>query len=374
MRIGFDAKRAFFNKSGLGNYSRWFIDALCQFYPENEYYLFKLKNIGGVDFQGLKNSKIITPQSFINKKIPNYWRTSSITKDIANLELDIFHGLSHELPIGISKTSAKSIVTMHDAIFMRFPHLYDVGYRIIFRKKYRHALNVADGIIAISQQSKDDIVEYFGTDPNRIKVIYQGCNPIYYHPTTAEEIAKIKSKYNLPDEFILYVGTIEPRKNLLGVFKALVNSKIDMPVVAVGRPTQYLEEVKSFVTSNNLNNKAVFLHYVETPELPALYQMAKLFVYPSLFEGFGIPILEALNSGIPVVTSKGSCFPEVGGEAAQYAEYGNVEELGEIIKIILNDLDLQQKMIQRGKRQAMKFREEELTRELVAFYSELLSH
>jgi len=374
MKIGFDAKRAFFNRSGLGNYSRWIIDALTQFNPEHEYYLYKLKSEEGVHFDGLKQCHIITPQSSLYKSFPNLWRTSGITKDIDRNELDIYHGLSHELPIGISKTKAKSVVTMHDAIFMRFPHLYDFTYRAIFKRKYSHALKHADGVIAISQQSKDDIVEYFGTNPDRIKIIYQGCNPIYYNEVSKDEKHQVKSKYGLPEDFILYVGTIEPRKNLLGVFEAVVNSNIDIPVVAVGRPTKYLDKIKQFVQQNGIENKAIFLHNVETPELPAMYQMAKLFAYPSLFEGFGIPILEALNSGTPVVTSKGSCFPEVGGDAAQYPEYGNNEELGNILKTVLDSTDLQKEMSDKGREKALFFREEKVTKQLINYYQEVLSY
>lgn len=373
MKIGFDAKRAFFNRSGLGNYSRWFIDALTSFHPEHEYYLYKPKTERGIEFNGLKHCKVITPQSTIHRSLPNLWRTHGIIKDIKRHKLDIFHGLSHELPIGITKTKTKSVVTMHDAIFLRFPHLFDATYRTIFRIKYKHALRHADGIIAISQQSKDDIVEYFGADPNRIKVIYQGCNPIFYDNAATELKRQVKLKYNLPENFILYVGTIEPRKNLLSVFEALVKENIDMPIVAVGRATKYLDQIKSFIKKHGIESKAIFLHNVETPELPAMYQLATLFAYPSLFEGFGIPILEAMNSSTPVVTTKGSCFPEVGGKAARYAEYGNNEELGSIMKSIIEDSSLQATMIEEGKKQSLKFREERITKELISYYNEILT-
>ncbi len=219
MKIGFDAKRAFFNRSGLGNYSRWFIDALTDLHPEHDYYLFKSKQRSGIDFKGSGKSQVVVPQNSFYKSFPNWWRAYGLTSDIDRYAIDIFHGLSHELPIGIKKTRAKSVVTMHDAIFMRYPHLFDTTYRMIFKSKYKYALKHADGIIAISQQSKEDIVKYFGTDPDRIKVIYQGCNSIYYNDAGDELKQQIKNKYNLPENFMLYVGTIEPRKNLLGVLR-----------------------------------------------------------------------------------------------------------------------------------------------------------
>lgn len=372
MKIGFDAKRAFFNRSGLGNYSRWYIDALTKFHPNNEYFLYKLKKDKGIDFKGQNLCKIITPSKAIHKAWPNLWRTSGITSDIKKQDLDIFHGLSHELPLGINKLNTASIVTMHDAIFMRYPELYDFTYRAIFKKKYGHALKHADGIVAISHQSKNDIVDFFNIDPDRIKVIYQGCNQIYYKAAGDDNKNAIKAKYNLPESFLFYVGTIEPRKNLLGVFEALAKANIDIPVVAVGRATKYLDKIKDFVAKNNMTDKAMFLHNVATDELPAMYQMATAFAYPSLFEGFGIPILEALNSGTPVITSKGSCFPEVGGDAAKYAEYGNTDELAEVIKTVWDDSDLRQQMAIKGKQQALKFREEEVTKELLSYYQATL--
>lgn len=373
MKIGFDAKRAFYNRSGLGNYSRWFINGLTNLYPENGYFLFSPKSKGRIHFSGDQSSQIITPINNKTKISQNYWRYKTMVRQINEEDLDIYHGLSHELPKGIRKCRAKSVVTMHDAIFMRYPELFDLSYRIIFKKKYAHALKVADGIIAISEQSKNDITNYFNVDQDRIKVIYQGCSSIFYNSVNDEYKEQIKLKYNLPDQFILYVGTIEPRKNLLGIFQALVAANVDVPLVAVGRPTNYLNKVKDFVSEHKLEKQAIFLHNVETPELPAIYQMASLFVYPSLFEGFGIPILEALNSGTPVITSKGSCFPEVGGDAAKYAEYGNIEELADTIKTVLQSKELQLDMATKGKAKALEFREEKIIGELFNYYQSLIS-
>ncbi len=373
MKIGFDAKRAFYNRSGLGNFSRWFINGLTSIYPENSYVLFSPRLENRICFEGDQKCQLIAPKNKKTRIGQNYWRYKSMVSQIKKENLDIYHGLSHELPKGIQTTNTKSVVTMHDAIFLRYPELFDFGYRAIFKRKYKHALNTADGVIAISEQTKQDITRYFDIAPEKIKVIYQGCNSIYYQDADAAIKEQLKVKYNLPEQFILYVGTIEPRKNLLGVFQALAAANIDIPVVAVGRPTNYLTKIKQFVRDNNLEKQAIFLHNVETPELPAFYQMASLFVYPSLFEGFGIPILEALNSGTPVITSKGSCFPEVGGDAALYAEYGNTEELATAMQKVIESEDLQQEMAAKGKIKALEFREENILSELINYYQSILS-
>lgn len=373
LHIGFDAKRAFFNKSGLGNYSRDLIRILETFAPKNRYSLYKHRDKKGIDFNLGKQSKIILPDSKFYKRFGTIWRSAGISKQLKKGDLDVFHGLSHELPLGIETSNVKTVVTMHDCIFLRYPELYDVSFRVIFKKKYAHACRVADRIIAISEQTKKDVIHYFNVPEDKIDVVYQGCNPIFYKDATEEEKQLIRQKYGLPDEFMLYVGTIEDRKNVLSVFKAMVQGNINVPLVVVGRPTKYLETVTQFVLENKLSNKAIFLHTVETHELPAFYQSARLFVYPSLFEGFGIPILEALNSSTPVVTSKGSCFPEVGGEAAQYVEYGNIAELASTLLKVLQDTELSHQMILKGKEQALKFREKKIADDMMAVYYKTLN-
>ena len=368
MRIGYDAKRAFFNTSGLGNYSRSLISNLSTYAPENEYVLFKNKESKGVSFDIKNNISVVTPTSTIYKNFDSLWRSYGMSQDIKNNKLDIYHGLSHELPIGIRKTGVKSVVTMHDVIFLRYPELFSWSYRYIFNKKYKHACDKSDVIVAISEQTKHDVIKYYQVPDEKIKVVYQGCNPIYYNKIDQKEKELVIEKYNLPKQFLLYVGTIEKRKNALGIIEALHAGNIDFPLVIVGRPTDYLNQLKNFIRKHDMQSQVIFLHHVSTSELPALYQSSFAFVYPSLFEGFGIPILEALNSGTPVITSKSSCFPEVGGQAAQYVAYGNTNEMISTLKNVLQSSGLRNDMIIQGYNQALKFREEKLVADMMSVY------
>ena len=370
LHIGFDAKRAFFNNSGLGNYSRDLIKLLSEYNPENEYYLFKHKNKQGVKFETINNVHTILPSTSFYKKFGGIWRSAGMCGDIKKSPINIYHGLSQELPLGIEKTGVKTVVTIHDCIFLRFPELFDISYNIIFKQKYTHACRVADCIIAISEQTKRDIMHYFNVPEEKIDVVYQGCNTNFYDAVSAEKKKVVKEKYNLPDKFILSVGTIEERKNLLSVFKGVKKANIDVPVIAIGRATDYTEKVKTYVKENNLNG--TFIHNADFEDFPAIYQLATCMAYPSIFEGFGIPILEALNSGTPVITTAGGVFPEVGGDAALYVEYGNDEQMSDCLTRILNDENLRKELSQKGKKQALKFREAEIAKNLMSVYKKIV--
>jgi len=367
MVIGFDAKRAFNNKSGLGNYSRNLLKALLKYYPENRYLLFTPK----INKQIFSDSgfEIYTPPG-INKLFPSLWRSFSINKSLKKLSLDVFHGLSNEIPFFINNKKIKTIVTIHDLIFLRYPNLYKWIDRKIYLQKFKYSCHKADLIIAISQQTKSDIIEFFKINENRIKVVYQSCNPIFFENISIP-YKNLFLKYNIPKNYILYVGTIERRKNLLTLLKAVYSKKIDLPIVVVGRKTEYFNEIKDFIEKNKVKN-IFFIGEISNEELVALYKYAKIFVYPSIFEGFGIPVIEAIASGVPVVTSKNSCLMETGGEAAVYFEPYNYEELGDIIINIINDISLYNNLIEKGKQHIKRFTPEVFAKNTMNLYKELL--
>ncbi len=371
LTIGFDAKRAYFNRSGLGNYSRDLINILSHSYANNTYYLFKHKDQNPLNFKTQDNVKDVLPESRFYRKFKNLWRSKGMSKTISKLNLDIYHGLSQELPIGIEKTGTKSVVTIHDCIFLRYPKLFDLSYRIIFKQKYTHACKNADRIIAISEQTKEDIIHYFNIAEEKIDVVYQGCNPSFYETASSEDKELVRKKYSLPENFILNIGTIEERKNILSVFQAMVEKNIDYPVVVIGRSTDYCTKVKKYVAQHQLNVQ--FIHDADFSDFPAIYQQATLFVYPSIFEGFGIPILESLNSGTPVITTRGGVFPEVGGDAALYVTLGDTNEMATAIQNLLNKAELRTELSTKGKQEALKFRESEIAKNIMIVYQKALN-
>ena len=261
---------------------------------------------------------------------------------------------------------------MHDAIFIRYPELYDALYRKIFIRKNKFSCRVADRIIAISEQTKRDFIEFFGADAEKIDVVYQGCNNIFREKVSEEKKAEVRKKYNLPETFLLNVGAIEKRKNLGTIVRAIHQGKIDIPLVACGNKTEYVNEVNLLISEYKLENQVFLLHNVDFADLPALYASASVFVYPSVFEGFGIPILESLCIGTPVITSRGSCFEETGGKSSLYVDYNNAEEMAEAINKTLFDSDLRQKMIADGKAHSELFTDEKVARNLMNVYKKLL--
>lgn len=368
MKVGFDGKRVFYNRSGLGNYSRDLITILSKFTPENRYIIYRGSTKPGVDFSYENNVVERFPGLSIYAKLSSLWRSYGIVRDIIKDKLDIYHGLSGELPFGIKKAGCKSVVTVHDCIFMRYPELYHYTYIKTFEAKNRYSLKVADEIIAISEQTKDDIVKYFGIEESRISVVYQGCNDIFREKKTERERDTVRKKYSLPDKFILYVGTIEPRKNLMSVFEGALKSNRDIPIVAVGRATEYQDKVKQFTVDNNMESRSYFLNNVETEDLPAIYQMASIFIYPSIFEGFGIPILEALCSGTAVITTDKPIFHEVGGDAAEYVPYGDSNIMASKISLLLENDSYRDEKITKGFEQSELFTKDKIADNILEIY------
>ncbi len=369
MNIGFDAKRALFNRSGLGNYSRSTIRLLSQFYPENNYYLFAAKNSQKL-FKPSSNQFIVEPEPGLSSSFPSLWRSWGIQL-LNQRKLDIYHGLSNELPWSIRRSGIKSVVTIHDLIFMRFPEYYPFIDRKIYFLKFRHACRVANKVIATSEATKADIVSFLGTDPKKIEVVYQTCDPIFRIPVNNDAKSAIKKKYGLPESYILYLGTIEKRKNSLTLIKAYLNEDCKIPLVIAGKPTAYLADIKDYLKQNPAGDRIIFNHDIKSSDLPAIYQSASLFVYPSIFEGFGIPILEALYSGVPVITSTGSCFAETGGDAALYCDPLDVEQMGKCISTVLNDPDSRKLMIRKGFEHASKFDEVNVAANLMSVFENL---
>lgn len=393
MRIGFDAKRAFKNNTGLGNYSRMIICALAQYYPDIEMVLFTpdVKGRYAHFFEDIVSSKsqkravitVVTPAGMW-RLFPGLWRTFGIAGEIRRRELDVYHGLSHELPRG-RVGDTRLVVSMHDLIVWRYPKHFPFVDRLIYKLKQRHACRRADMIVAISKQTERDLVDLMGVDSNKIQVVYQSCDEIFRMPISDERRDAVRQQYSLPDKYFLCVGTIEQRKNQAAVVQAfalLINqeknnqsascakrtSNIEHHLVFVGRKTAYYDTVAEAVREYGLESCVHFLEGVDFADFPVLYSEADASVYMSIFEGFGIPVLESLTCGTPVVASSRSSIPEVGGDAALYADPENPREIAEKMAKLIMDVDLRDELFCKATIQAAKFEPKKIASDLLKLF------
>ncbi|SHF73128.1 glycosyltransferase family 4 protein [Chryseobacterium vrystaatense] len=365
MKIAFDAKRFFHNTSGLGNYSRDLVRILSKYYPENEYLLLN-KN------SSERGKEILERQDvrFVETSKGKFSRQLKMGKDAQREGADIFHGLSGELPLKWSKEPIRKIVTIHDLIFMRCPNYYSFFDRKIHLWKFKKAASSADKIIAISEQTKRDIITYLKVPESKIEVIYQGCHKAFKEQQSNELINTVKEKFNLPERYILNVGTIEERKNLLSIVKGIKDTEI--PLVVVGRKTDYYKKVLAFIRKNKMDKQVLFLEGVSMDELAVLYKSADIFVYPSFFEGFGIPVIEALFSKTVVITSNTSCLPEAGGKDSVYIDPRNDLDLGAKIRFLWENESERKRRAEKSFTFVQKFNDEPIAAQLMNLYKKIL--
>ncbi|HET8540778.1 MAG TPA: glycosyltransferase family 1 protein [Anaeromyxobacter sp.] len=371
MNIGFDAKRVFHNATGLGNYARDVLRILHRHRPEHVCFAYTPRP-GPLPFEiSGDRFRVRGPRGWLGRAVPALWRTRGIVADLRADGIRLFHGLSNELPLGIESSGIGSVVTIHDLIFERLPELYPPIDRRIYSAKARSAVARAGLVVAISEQTRRDLVALYGVPEGRIRVVYQTCHEAFRSPVPDERLREVAARLALPPAFLLAVGTIERRKNLLVVLRALEGLP-GATLVAVGRETPYAEELRAFARARRLERRVRFLSGVSTPDLAALYRLATVAVYPSLFEGFGIPIVEALFSGTPVVTTRGGVFPEAGGPGSAYVDPHDADALREALAALLADGGRRAAMRAAGLRHAARFSEEAIADGLSRAYEDAL--
>lgn len=375
LRIGFDGKRAVNNNTGLGNYSRLVVEAMSTYYPSNRYILYAPRRGDNPRLTPLlerDNIDLCLPDKSFGRKFGAIWRSFGITSQLCRDSIDIYHGLSNELPLNIVGSGIPSVVTIHDIIFRRVPENYKAIDRAIYDYKFRRACKDATRIIAVSERTKLDIVEDYKADPEKIDVIYQGCHPQFAYPQDSEIRSEIREKYHLPERYYISVGTIETRKNQLLALKALAALPTDVKMVLVGHRTAYATQLDSFIAAKGLSDRVIFLKNVPFVDLPALYAMATFATYTSRYEGFGIPIVEALSAGTPVVACTGSCLEEAGGKGAIYIDPDDTDAMVDAARRLLDDRYLCDKMVELGRRHIKAFTNAEFARRTMATYNKAI--
>ncbi len=328
MIVGLDAKRIVRNGTGLGSYGRTLANDLSAIVPQDTQLRLYAPDLGKEHFRmqlrNADNLTLVCPEKVCCKSL---WRSHGIIKNLIQDNIDIYHGLSGELPWGIHRSGIKTVVTIHDLIFLRHPEYYHWIDAKIYAWKFRQTMREADRIIAISECTKRDIIHFGHVDPSRIDLIYQSCNTHFRIRESEDKLQDVHARYTLPTRYIINVGTIEARKNILLAVKALPYLPSEISLVIVGRRTPYADQVWKYAVKHHLTHRIHLLSNVPNTDLPAIYQMAEACVYPSRYEGFGIPIIEAIQSGLPVVACTGSCLEEAGGPDSLYVSPDDAQGL-----------------------------------------------
>lgn len=373
--IGFDAKRIVRNGTGLGSYGRTLVNDLAQ--RQDLALRLYAPDKGRDDLRSQiverPNVSFCYPHFSSSIHLPSsWWRMKGVVTDLQRDGVQLYHGLSGELPIGIRKSGIRSVVTIHDLIFLRHPEFYNWVDTKIYAWKFRQTLREADHVIAISECTKRDILYYGDIDEQKISIVYQSFAPRFSVEVSEEQRTQVRSAYQLPQRYILNVGSIEARKNILQAVQALPLLPDDVALVMVGRHTPYTDQVLQYVREHHLEERVRVLHGVPDEHLPMLYALAESFVYPSVYEGFGIPIIEAISCGLPVVACLGSCLEEAGGPDSLYVQPGNVEAMAAAIRLTLVGAEGRELRIENSKKYIRRFSGCNVADQVVNVYQSLL--
>ncbi len=375
MRIGIDARLVYYHQAGIGQYILRLTEALAQLDHDDQFILFTSRK---------DRTHIVDQPNFKRKKLwtPSHHRFEpwALSIELAQFALDVLHSPDFIPP---ARTRGSSVVTVHDLAFLLYP-------RFLTRPSARYYGQVdvvahrADHIIAVSESTKRDTVRLLGVPEEKISVIHEAAHPLFTPITSAEPIARVCARYRLPRDFILFVSTIEPRKNLPTLLRAFRRLRDNyksqvadaatlsgVTLAIAGQRGWLAEEVDAVVDELKLGDAVRFLGGVPNEELVYLYNAAKLFVFPSFYEGFGLPPLEAMACGTPVVCSNTSSLPEVVGDAGYLIDPNDVDELTVAMWRLLSDENLRREMRSKGLKRAQIFSWERAARETLKVYRQV---
>lgn len=373
MIIGFDGKRAVSNMTGLGNYSRLVLEELSGAFPDVEMRAYTPRLRDNARLATLRQRPNVRFELPVKHPLEPaaVWRTWGLPAQLRNDGVTLYHGLSNELPLSIRKAGIPSVVTMHDVIYRTMPECYSAIDRNLYDWKYGRSCRLADRVIAISECTKRDIMRFYGVPEEKIDVIYQSCATQFKRQWSDEEKKELRRRLAMPQRYIVQVGTIEKRKNLELTVRALPGLPGELKLVVVGRATPYLDEVKKLSEELRVADRIRYIHDAVFADLPGICQCAVAIAYPSRYEGFGLPVIEGLESGRPVIAATGSCLEEAGGDAALYVAPDDVRGMTEALRAATDgtlDLDA---MRQRAARYTARFDTSRMAENIAAVYARL---
>lgn len=372
MRIGIDIRSLIFTQAGISTYIHNLIKALGEIDKRNKYILFchAKSQYNWAKYGNISEKVLRLPH--IKSLTGRIWEAILVPRAIASMKIDIFHGPSFTLP---SKKPCKFIVTIHDLTFKRFPELVTKRAVSYYNAHIQSAIKKADRIIADSYNTKEDLMILYGVGSDRVEVIYMGIDKDFRVIEDKKKLKEVKDKYGLPKKFILSVGTIEPRKNLRRLIEAYYQLRekglIEHSLVIAGQKGWLYENVFEAVKRLKLEQEVIFTGYITRDDLPMIYNSADLFIFPSIYEGFGLPALEAMACGIPVITSNISSLPEITGDAALLINPYDVEAIAKAMERVLGDDGLRKELVKKGLKHARRFSWQDSAKKTLMAYREV---
>lgn len=364
MRAGIDYTAAVRQRAGIGRYTRNLIRALSELDQENQYRLFVAGGWGSGDGLGA------LPSNFEVRGIPlsDHWlhilwqrMRVPIPVQLVTGALDLFHSPDFVLP---PTGRTPTIVTVHDLSFLRVPECFVPGFSDYLEGAVSRAVSRAAHILADSESTRQDLLDLMNVAPEQVTVLYPGVETRFRPVRGRRALDRVRRRYRLPERFILSVGTIQPRKNLVALvdaFDRLVAQHSSDPGIArlnlvlVGEKGWMFEETFAAVTSRGLEQRVHFPGFVEDSDLPTLYSLASAFAFPTKYEGFGLPVLEAMACGTPVVAADNSSIPEVVADAGLLVQADDPQVLADSLAVLLSDEALRRRLVTEGRQQARNF-------------------
>ncbi|MBN1979459.1 MAG: glycosyltransferase family 4 protein [Anaerolineae bacterium] len=378
MRIGIDYTAAVRQGGGIGRYTRELVGALLKLESPHRYTL--IAAVGGLK-AGDWRLEIASLQSLVSdlqfRAIPitddwlhRLWQRLRlpIPVEVITGPLDVFYSPDFVLPPTLHTT--RTLLTVHDLSFLHYPDAFVPALREYLERVVPRSVARADRVLADSKSTRDDLIANFGTPPEKVKVLYSGVDSRFRPEKAPGEQERLREKYGIESPYVLSVGTLQPRKNYVRLIRAFANLPLaDLQLVIAGGRGWLYEDI--FTEAEKHGGRAHVLGFVDDADLPALYRGAALFAFPSLYEGFGIPPLEAMACGVPVVCSNASSLPEVAGDAALMVDPLDVDSLAEAMGRALEDANLRQEMTDEGLAHAARFTWEVAARQLLDAFEAL---
>lgn len=371
MRIALDCRSVFKGHGGIGSHAEKLARVLTDADKKSTYLLLTTSRLQ----ETLTKQKNTVQLSFEAGMIDQNWEQLKLPDILKENKIDLYHNTCFSLPV--VNTVKYRVSTIHDIVFRTIPELVDDSLRDYLDHWTEHAAKVADKIITVSEYSKNEIVKYYKISPDKISVIYNGIAPEFTKAST-EKIEAVRKKYKIPETFVFYLGSIEPKKNIDLLFDAYrilpQNLKTTCPLVLAGGRGGKSYDLESAVRKRNLQKQIMLLGYVDDLDVVPLLSAASVFVYPSRYEGFGLPPLEAMACKTPAIVSNASCLPEVVGDAALIADANSPEDLMGKIKIILKDEDLRRNYSKKGYQRSKEFTWKKAAEQTLKIYRGLLEN